>query len=84
LFGRKVNAVEYRSRQADLCDIEVLRPGLGRLPGMKRRWLVAGVAAVVMLASDGQPVQAGVPSEAAIHASIDDGAIVDDVVRAEP
>ena len=46
--------------------------------------LVAGVAAVVTLASDGQPVQAGVPSEAAIYASIDDGAIVDDVVRAEP
>ena len=46
--------------------------------------LVVGVAAVVTLASDGQPVQAGVPSEAAIYASVDDGAIVDDVVRAEP
>ena len=46
--------------------------------------LVAGVAAVVTLASDGQPVQAGVPSEAAIYASVDDGAIVNDVVHAEP
>ncbi len=54
-----------------------IRTGLAAL-------LVAGVAAVVTLASDGQPIQAGVPSEPAIYASIDDGALVNDVARAEP
>ena len=72
----------YRTSGFTYDTLSEIRPG--RIRTGLAAMTVAGAVAVAVLAWGEQPVQADVPDEVAIYASIDDGAILDDVVRAEP